>query len=93
LNQMTKQIQRRRNTSLATINALMWASGETIARRTLMMAQGTCSAAEYQRMVTEKVVATQKSMLALMTGGSSMSLIAPYLRSATANAKRLRTPR
>ncbi|MDB5393198.1 MAG: hypothetical protein JWM91_704, partial [Rhodospirillales bacterium] len=29
-------------------------SWETIARRTMMMAKGTCSPAEYQKMIAEK---------------------------------------
>lgn len=74
-------------------NGLWWASGETILRRSMMMAQGTCSIAEYQLMVAEKVVATQQSMLALMTGGTTEAVVAPYLRAARANAKRLRTKR
>jgi len=47
---------------------LMVASWETIARRSLMMLQGTCSPAEYQRMTTEKVAAIQQSALAVMFG-------------------------
>jgi hypothetical protein len=40
------------------------ASWETIFHRTAMMAQGTCSAAEYQRMVLEKLAAMQAASLA-----------------------------
>jgi len=36
---------------------LAWASWETIVRRTVMMAQSTCSAAEYHRMLDEKTAA------------------------------------
>ena len=42
------------------------ASLETIFHRTNMMAKGTCSPAEYQRMVAEKAIAAQRSMVALM---------------------------
>ena len=47
---------------------LMLASWETIYRRSLMMAHGTCTALEYQRMVTEKTAAMQAASLALLTG-------------------------
>lgn len=36
---------------------LAWASWETIVRRTVMMAQSTCSSAEYHRMLDEKTAA------------------------------------
>ena len=39
---------------------LTFASWETIARRTWMMAQGTCSPAEYRRMVHEKAQAVYR---------------------------------
>jgi hypothetical protein len=55
-----------------------------------MMAQGTCSAAEYHRMITEKAAAVQASTLALMTGRGNAAAIAPYLVRSRANAKRLR---
>ena len=72
---------------------LAFASWETIARRTFMMANGTCTPAEYARMVTEKVAAAQRSALALSrkrTRHSPRSVIGPWHRGATANAKRLR---
>jgi len=72
---------------------LAFASWETIARRTLMMAQGTCSPAEYARMVLEKAAAAQRSALALSrprTRRNPRSIIGPWHRSAAANAKRLR---
>lgn len=68
-------------------------SWETIARRTWMMAQGTCSAAEYRRMVTEKATAARLTGLALATGthkGNVTALLDPWHSRATANAKRLR---
>ena len=66
------------------------ASLETIFHRTVMMAQGTCSAAEYHRMAAEKVAATQASALALMTGRGNAAVLAPFLTGSQANAKRLR---
>jgi hypothetical protein len=66
------------------------ASVETIFHRTVMMAQGTCSLEEYQRMTEEKAAAAQSAMTALLTGGSPASVLAPYVNRARANAKRLR---
>ena len=74
----------------AMMTQLTLASWETIYRRTLMMAQGTCSAAEYQRMVMEKTAAMQASSLALMTGRGGAAALAPYLVRSRANARRLR---
>ena len=68
----------------------MMASWETIARRSLMIAQGTCSLAEYQRMAMEKAAALQQSALAVMSGRGEKAALAPWHRRATANAKRLR---
>jgi hypothetical protein len=72
---------------------LMMASWETIARRSLMMIQGTCSPAEYQRMVTEKAAAMQLSGLAILHGRGKRQVLAPWHKRATANAKRLRSKR
>ena len=69
---------------------LTFASWETIFHRTVLMASGTCSAAEYHSMVSEKMAASQASIRALMTGGNGVAVIAPYLKAASANAKRLR---
>ena len=69
------------------------ASLETIFHRTTMMAKGTCSPAEYQRMVSEKAIAAQRSMVALMTGKGLTSALRPYSSRARANAKRLRKNR
>lgn len=71
---------------------LAWASWETIARRSLMMAQNTCSQAEYKRMVSEKMVATLEISRAMAaTGGlSAEALLKPLHSRATANARRLR---
>jgi hypothetical protein len=69
------------------------ASFEVIARRTMMMATGACSPAEYQRMVHEKTVAAMTTALRMATSGgkaSAGSLLTPWHSRATANAKRLR---
>jgi hypothetical protein len=85
--------RRTRGSSLSVpldIARLTAASLETIFHRSVMMAQGTCSPAEYQRMVAEKVAALQASTLALMTGRGTAAVMAPYLKRTRANAKRLR---
>jgi hypothetical protein len=69
---------------------LTFAAWETIFHRSMMMAQGTCSAAEYARMGEEKVAAVQKSMTALMSGRGHEAALAPFVTRARANAKRLR---
>jgi hypothetical protein len=76
---------------MTSIVALAIASWETVYRRTMLMASGSCSIAEYQLMMTEKMEASQASMVTLMAGGSGEAVIAPYLAIASANAKRLRT--
>jgi hypothetical protein len=70
------------------------ASGETIARRSWMMAQGRCSAREQRRMVQEKSAAALAS-LALLSGPQVdfAELLRPWHKAATANAKRLRSRR
>jgi len=69
---------------------LAMASWETIARRTAMIARGTCSPAEYQRMVMEKAAAFQQSAIAVMTGRGKKAALAPWHKRASANARRLR---
>lgn len=72
---------------------LGFASFEVIARRSLLMATGACSSAEYQRMVHEKMAAATSTTLSLASSGgfaSASSLLAPWHSRATANAKRLR---
>lgn len=69
---------------------LALSSWETIFHRSIMMAQGTCSATEYQRMVMEKAAAMQASTTALMTGRGHAAVLAPYLVRSRANARRLR---
>jgi len=68
-------------------------SWETIAHRSLMMAQNKCSPAEYQRMMSEKASAAMESGMRFMLSGgcaSMASLLAPWNTRATANSKRLR---
>jgi hypothetical protein len=72
---------------------LMVASWETIARRTLLVAQNRCSPAEYRRMVREKASAAASSGFRLIYsrgGASPASVLAPWHSRAVANAKRLR---
>ncbi len=71
---------------------LAWASWETIARRSIMIAQSTCSVAEYQTMVSEKTAAAMEigMMLASPAGATAAALLEPWHSRATANAKRLR---
>lgn len=72
---------------------LSLASWETIARRSAMMARGTCSAAEYGRMVREKMAAASHSAALISRPGKAPSvsaLLSPWHAKARANAKRLR---
>jgi hypothetical protein len=71
---------------------LAWASWETIIHRTVMMAQSTCSPAEYQRMFDEKTAAALEigALLFSPRGASAEVLLTPWHSRATANAKRLR---
>jgi hypothetical protein len=74
-----------------TMARLAAASWETIFHRMLQMAQGACTAAEYQRMMAEKVAAMEMAAVAAMTGRGEKAVMAPFLRAARANARRLRT--
>jgi hypothetical protein len=87
---MAKLTSRRRRALPLIVTELMIASWETIVRRSLMMVQGTCSPAEYQRMVTEKAAAMQLSASAVLYGRGKIAALAPWHKRATANAKRLR---
>lgn len=72
---------------------LTLASWETLARRTMLIAQNKCSREEYQRMVSEKAeAATESAMIFVSSGGlaSLNALMEPWKRRVTANAKRLR---
>jgi hypothetical protein len=72
---------------MARLTAASW---ETILRRSLMMAQGNCSPAEYRRMAEEKVAAVQASTAALMAGRGHAAVLAPFVTRTRANVKRLR---
>ena len=86
-----KRLARRRTRALPLMMVeLAMASWETIARRTAMIARGSLSPAEYQRMIIEKAAALQQSALAVMTGRGKKAALAPWHRRATANARRLR---
>jgi hypothetical protein len=75
---------------LMTTFLLTAASWETVLRRSLLMAQGACTLAEYWRMGEEKAAAMRSSVTALMTGRSQAAVLAPFVTRARANAKRLR---
>ena len=89
-----KTRKRRKNLSLpGMMTDLMLASWETIARRTLLVAQNACSPAEYRWMVAEKAEAAAASGLKFIASGgraSMASVMAPWRGRAVANAKRLR---
>ena len=71
---------------------LALASWQTIMLRGALVASGACSAAEYQRMVLEKLTAAQRSaMVMALSGGrcTAEAVLAPWRRSARANARRL----
>ena len=70
---------------------LMMASAETIARRTMLMAEGRCSPAEQRRMVREKAdAAAATGALLLASQLDAAALLMPWHRAARANAQRLR---
>jgi hypothetical protein len=87
---MKRLTPRRRQPLAAIITELTIAAWETIAYRGFMIAQGTCAPAEYQRMITEKLAASQQSAGALMSGRGTRAALAPWHKRATANARRLR---
>ncbi len=84
---MSKRISRNFPAMMTQLTLSSW---ETIYHRSLMMAQGTLSVAEYQRMVMEKASAAQASTLSLMSGRGHAAVVAPYLVRSRANARRLR---
>jgi hypothetical protein len=86
-----KRLSRRRTRAFPLMMAeLAMASWETITRRTAMIARGTITTAEYQRMVMEKAAALQQSAIAIMTGRGEEAALRPWYNRATANARRLR---
>ena len=70
---------------------LAMASWETIWHRTALMANGTCTLAEYQSMIIEKMGALSQSSAALFAGKEPTDVLRPFHKKATANAKRLRS--
>lgn len=89
-----KRLTRRRRQPLAAImSELTIAAWETIAHRAFMMAHSACTRTEYQRMIMEKLAASQQSALGLMSGRGTRAALAPWHKRATANAKRLRRRR
>jgi hypothetical protein len=87
---MKKRVRRTSSTLPVMMAQLTVASWETIFHRTLMMARGTCSPAEYQRMVMEKAAAMRTSTRALASRKGGGAVLAPFLWRARGNAKRLR---
>jgi hypothetical protein len=72
---------------------LTLASWETIQHRTHMMMRGTCSPAEYSRMISEKMAAATRTASTLACARKTpqlATLLAPWHKGATANARRLR---
>ncbi len=69
---------------------LAMASWETIWHRTALMVNGTCTFAEYESMLSEKMGALTQSSAALFAGMEPTDVLRPYHVKATANAKRLR---
>lgn len=82
--------KRRRTAPVMMFAELAMTSWETIFRRSLPMARGTCSPAEYRRMVSEKIVAMQRATAALATGRGPAASLAPFVKRTRANARRLR---
>ncbi len=73
------------------LTELAVASAETIFRRTLLMATGRCTPAEYRKMVEEKAAAARKTATAaLLPGVAAATLLAPWHGAARRNAQRLR---
>ena len=72
---------------LAELTLFSW---ETMARRASMMMQGTCTAAEYQRMIFEKMRAVQLSAVAILFDQGVGAALAPWHRAARTNVRRLR---
>jgi hypothetical protein len=69
---------------------LTLASWETFARRWLMVLNGTCSGAEYRRMVVEKMRAARRSNASVLGRKAPSAILAPWHGPAVANARRLR---
>ena len=75
------------------LTELAVASYETILHRSMMIAFGRCSGAEYGRMVLEKFAAAQESGVAAGLSLDPVAAETPWHAAATRNAKRLRRRR
>ena len=74
------------------LTELAFASAETIARRSVLIAQGRCPSRERRRMFAEKSGAALASLGLLTRSGVDVAtLLTPWHSAAKANAKRLRT--
>ena len=72
---------------------LMLSSWETIARRSLLIAQNRCSPLEYNLMVLEKAQAAMETSYKFISANGQppiASLITPWLKRSKANNRRLR---
>ena len=87
---MKKRIRKSPYAFPMTMALLTAASWETVIRRSLLMAQGACTPAEYWRMAEEKAAAVRSSVAAMLTGRSPAVVVAPFVSRARANARRLR---
>ena len=75
---------------------LMMSSWETIARRSLLIAQNQCSPLEYHLMISEKALAAMETGYKFIAAGGQpaiASLITPWLERSKANSRRLRKRR
>lgn len=92
LSVMRSRKRRPARSAAVMMTELAWASWVTITRRTLMVAQSTCTPAEYHRMVREKAAAALETsrLLSSPKGASAAALLKPWHSRATGNAKRLR---
>jgi len=89
---MRKRRRKRSTQSVDGIVDLVLASWQTVALRSLLMAQGRCSLAEYNRMAAEKIQAAclSAAWLARNPGRAGLGALAPWRQLAVANARRLR---
>ena len=90
---MTRRQSRRLAALPLMMTELAVASWETIAYRSWMMALGSFTQDEYERMISEKAEAVHRSGVALLSpwdAAVAVSVVAPWHRRAKANARRLR---
>jgi hypothetical protein len=91
--QMTSKKPRGAEALPLMMTQLALSSFETVLRRSWLIASGTCSYAEYQRMLLEKVEAaghSAKAVARVPDAGYLVQIVSPWHAGATANAKRLR---